>query len=136
MKRLIKTNSDSEFKNKYNMNFLLSSNNVLRVYTLIILSNSDVPMFGKEILENIRTLVSSSIWNPSNGTFYPLLKSMTKDGYINKQIITKTKIFYEITPEGENLLLNMILEFLPKIENNIKFNTKFYDDLTNFKRMG
>lgn len=85
----------------------VSSAHFLTMYTLFVLKDG-TPYYGKQILDQIRTLIGNSSWQLSHGTLYPALAKMVKEGYI--ELVTddakftgriKNRKYYKITKQGE-----------------------------------
>ncbi len=68
----------------------------LRWQVLLILSNG--PKRGIDIMDSIER-AAWGFWRPSPGTVYPLLKSLEKEGLVNR-----TDSMYTLTGEGRNTI--------------------------------
>lgn len=128
-----RNNSREDYKAQYNRMFptKLSSSNFLSLYTLFLLDKSTRPLYGTEMLKKMRGLAGSSIWNPSNGTYYPLLSQMEKDGFIEKVTSIESKNFYEITELGKQELEVKLEEYQKLIIGGITFFSKAFDEFYN-----
>ena len=75
---------------------------LLRLLILDITSKS--PVSGAEIIKNI-TVISSSMWTPSPGSIYPILKNLQKNEYITEIYSTDTnQKKYGATKKGKSIL--------------------------------
>ena len=52
----------------------------LELYTLGYIIGKDTEVYGKEILDTIK--MYNTVWQPSHGTFYPVINNMLKEGLI------------------------------------------------------
>jgi DNA-binding PadR family transcriptional regulator len=133
-KEAIGKNTKDEYKGEYNMLFptKMSSSNFLLFYTLFLLNKKSTPLYGKEMLREIQSCVSVDIWNPSHGTYYPLLEKMVKAGYIEIVKTISSKKFYSITELGKKELELRLAEFKPMLIKSFDFFSKVfsivYDD--------
>lgn len=104
----------------------MSSSNFLLFYTLFLLNKKSKPLYGKEMLTEIQRSVSVDIWNPSHGTYYPLLEEMVKAGYIEIVKNTSSKKFYSITELGKKELEMRLDEFKPMLIKSFDFFSKVF----------
>ncbi|MGL5347239.1 MAG: PadR family transcriptional regulator [Peptostreptococcaceae bacterium] len=74
---------------------------VLEICVLTLISKKD--MYGYEIVQNI-----SRVMEVNEGTIYPILRRLTKEGYFETYILESNegpaRKYYKITPEGINNL--------------------------------
>lgn len=81
---------------------------VLEICVLAHISKKD--MYGYEIVQNI-----SKVINVNEGTIYPILRRLTKDGYFESYILESSegpaRKYYKITREGLVYLEKMISEW-------------------------
>lgn len=112
----------STYKGKYNrkLSNKVSSSSFLMLYTLFFLNKSSEPLYGKEILEKIHTVLGPVGWSPSHGTHYPVLNQMIEDGFINNiKTVARTK-YYVITEQGRKELASKSKDFKPDIIESAK----------------
>jgi DNA-binding PadR family transcriptional regulator len=65
------------------------------------------PQSGYELLKEIHEKTNGT-WVPNKGTVYPLLKSLEQEGLTKvKEIGKRSKITFELTDEGRQMLLTM-----------------------------
>lgn len=131
LKRIV---SNNNYKAEYTRIFptKMSSSNFLLLYTLFLLDSKDEPLYGKEMLREIQSNVSPNIWNPSHGTYYPLLEDMVRAGYIEIAGTISSKKLYSITKLGKKELELRLCEFRPMLVKSYNFFSKIctalYDD--------
>lgn len=81
---------------------------VLEICVLALISKKD--MYGYEIVQNI-----SKVINVNEGTIYPILRRLTKDGYFEAYILESSegpaRKYYKITVTGKEYLNKMINEW-------------------------
>lgn len=110
----------------------LSSQQFLTMYTLYVLKHKEKPAFGKEILDELRSLLNSSNWKLSHGTLYPALHKMELTGLI-KQVDEGNRIrnrkFYVITSDGLNYLEENFEAFKHDVASSKKFFNRMMDKL-------
>lgn len=80
----------------------------VRLLTLFVLhSLNENPRSGYDLLKLISERTGGG-WTPSKGTLYPLLKQLDEEGLIEVSAIGKrSKIIYDITPNGKKLLFTL-----------------------------
>jgi len=80
----------------------------VRLLTLFVLhSLNENPRSGYDLLKLISERTGGG-WTPSKGTLYPLLKQLEEEGLIEVSAFGKrSKIIYDITPQGKNLLFTL-----------------------------
>lgn len=119
------------YKAEYNGMFpiKISSSDFLSLYTLFLLNKHSEPLYGKEMLNKIQGISNSHVWNPSHGTYYPLLEKMEADGFIEKIKNDKSKNFYVITELGKNELKVRLDEFKPILTGGAKFFNNVLSEL-------
>ncbi|OPY29991.1 MAG: lineage-specific thermal regulator protein [Methanobacterium sp. PtaU1.Bin242] len=80
----------------------------VRLLTLFVLhSLNENPRSGYDLLKLISERTGGG-WTPSKGTLYPLLKQLDEEGLIEVSSIGKrSKIIYDITPNGKKLLFTL-----------------------------
>jgi DNA-binding PadR family transcriptional regulator len=80
----------------------------VRLLTLFVLhSLNEKPRSGYDLLKLISERTGGG-WTPSKGTLYPLLKQLDEEGLIKVSSIGKrSKIIYDITPDGKKLLFTI-----------------------------
>ena len=73
-----KRNTKKDYKAKNNRMYptKMSSSNFLLLKTLFLLNKNTNSLYGKEMLVEIQRGVSIDIWQPSHGTYYPVLDVM------------------------------------------------------------
>ena len=126
-------NTNNDYKAAYNRIFLtkISSSSFLLLYTLFLLNKSSEPLYGAEMLTEIRRGVSYDIWGPSHGTYYPLLERMVNAGYIENAISTLSRKFYTITELGTEELKLKLDEFKPMLIESSKFFSNVLSEIYN-----
>lgn len=81
---------------------------VLEICVLALISKKD--MYGYEIVQNI-----SKVIEVNEGTIYPLLRRLTKEGYFDTYILESSegpaRKYYKITELGKENLINLIKEW-------------------------
>jgi len=81
---------------------------VLEICVLALISKKD--MYGYEIVQNI-----SKVIELNEGTIYPLLRRLTKEGYFDTYILESSegpaRKYYKITELGKENLINLIEEW-------------------------
>lgn len=124
-------NKNGQYKGQYNRMFptKISTTNFLSLYTLFLLEKSTKPLYGGEMLNTARAITKSSIWNPSHGTYYPLLSQMEKAGLIKNVKNARSKVFYSITKLGKQELKLKLEEFQPLMIGSIAFFGNMLDEL-------
>jgi DNA-binding PadR family transcriptional regulator len=128
----------SRFKAEYSTLFptKMSSSNFIQLYTLYLLSKTQY-MYGKQILNELISVVSEEVWKPSHGTLYPLLALLQKDGFIEVAKIEKVeflnrrdnriKKYYSITEKGREELDFRLEEF----KNRLIGSSSFFKTIVN-----
>lgn len=108
----------------------LSSQNFLALVILYMVDSSKEGMFGLEIKNKIHESYDRAIWNPSQGTMYPLLKQLTQDGMLESYTVKDSpRKYYKITRLGQKVLESRMEEFKDKIVGSLKFFKKLNHDL-------
>jgi PadR family transcriptional regulator, regulatory protein PadR len=81
---------------------------VLEICVLALIYKKD--MYGYEIVQNI-----SKVIEVNEGTIYPLLRRLTKDGYFETYILESSegpaRKYYKITELGRENLINLTKEW-------------------------
>ena len=81
---------------------------VLEICVLTLISKKD--MYGYEIVQNI-----SKVIEVNEGTIYPILRRLTKEGYFETYILESNegpaRKYYKLTAEGKNNLNKLIKEW-------------------------
>ena len=81
---------------------------VLEICVLALISKKD--MYGYEIVQNI-----SKVIEVNEGTIYPLLRRLTKEGYFETYILESNegpaRKYYKITVLGKENLISLIKEW-------------------------
>ena len=81
---------------------------VLEICVLTLISKKD--MYGYEIVQNI-----SKVIEVNDGTIYPILRRLTKEGYFETYILESNegpaRKYYKLTAEGKNNLNKLIKEW-------------------------
>ena len=81
---------------------------VLEICVLTLISKKD--MYGYEIVQNI-----SKVIEVNEGTIYPILRWLTKEGYFETYILESNegpaRKYYKLTAEGKNNLNKLIKEW-------------------------
>lgn len=128
LKRIV---SNNNYKSEYTRIFptKMSSSNFLLLYTLFLLDSKDEPLYGKEMLREIQSNVSPNIWNPSHGTYYPLLEDMVRAGYIEITGTIASKKLYSLTKLGKKELELRLAEFKPILVKAANFYSRIYSSM-------
>lgn len=90
----------------------------LELYTLGYIIGKDTEVYGKEILDKIN--MYNTVWQPSHGTFYPVINHMLKDGLIEYAYEFDSKKYYSITEIGReyyNARVKMFKDMLLQSSN-------------------
>jgi PadR family transcriptional regulator PadR len=81
---------------------------VLEICVLTLISKKD--MYGYEIVQNI-----SKVIEVNEGTIYPILRRLTKEGYFETYILESNegpaRKYYKLTAEGKNNLNKLTKEW-------------------------
>ena len=81
---------------------------VLEICVLTLISKKD--MYGYEIVQNI-----SKVIDVNEGTIYPILRRLTKEGYFETYILESNegpaRKYYKLTAEGKNSLKKLTKEW-------------------------
>ena len=81
---------------------------VLEICVLTLISKKD--MYGYEIVQNI-----SKVIEVNEGTIYPILRRLTKEGYFETYILESNegpaRKYYKLTAEGKNSLKKLTKEW-------------------------
>lgn len=81
---------------------------VLEICVLALISKKD--MYGYEIVQNI-----SKVIEVNEGTIYPILRRLTKEGYFNTYILESSegpaRKYYKLTDLGKENLNKLIVEW-------------------------
>lgn len=81
---------------------------VLEICVLTLISKKD--MYGYEIVQNI-----SKVIEVNEGTIYPILRRLTKEGYFETYILESNegpaRKYYKLTAEGNNSLKKLTKEW-------------------------
>lgn len=81
---------------------------VLEICVLTLISKKD--MYGYEIVQNI-----SKVIEVNEGTIYPILRRLTKEGYFETYILESNegpaRKYYKLTAEGKNNLKKLTKEW-------------------------
>ena len=81
---------------------------VLEICVLTLISRKD--MYGYEIVQNI-----SKVMEVNEGTIYPILRRLTKEGYFETYILESNegpaRKYYKITDDGKNNLEKLTKEW-------------------------
>lgn len=110
----------------------LSSQQFLMMYTLYVLKHKEKPAFGKEILDELRSLLNSNNWKLSHGTLYPALHKMELAGMIRKVDEgdrRRNRKFYVITPDGLDYLEKNFEAFKHDVASSKTFFNRIMDKL-------
>lgn len=109
----------------------LSSTNFTQVCILHIINKNKQPMYGSQIVEEIKNLYDEKIWKPSNGTLYPAIKSLVQQGLLEKKITDKlnNKKLYDLTEKGHKVLIQKKKEVKPMIEGSKRFFKDLSEEL-------
>lgn len=103
----------------------LSTSNFLELYSLSYIINKDTEVYGKEILDNIKRYNLS--WNPSHGSFYPVINSMLKDGLIEYAYEYDAKKYYNVTEYGRDYFMQRVNLF----RDTLLKTSDFYSEIAN-----
>lgn len=95
----------------------------LELYTLGYILSKGTEVYGKEIIDCIKE--SGISWNPSHGTFYPLLNYLQEHGLIEYVYEYDSRKFYNITDYGKEYFKEKADDFKDQL---IK-SSKFYKDV-------
>jgi PadR family transcriptional regulator PadR len=101
----------------------LSTSNFLELYSLSYIINKDSEVYGKEILDNIKKHILE--WNPSHGSFYPVINSMVKEGLIQCVYEYEAKKYYSITEYGRDYFKDRVKEF----KDTLIKTSEFYNEI-------
>jgi DNA-binding PadR family transcriptional regulator len=101
----------------------LSTSNFLELYSLNYIINKDSEVYGKEILDNIK--MHNLQWNPSHGSFYPVINSMVKDGLIQCVYEYDSKKYYNITSYGREYFNDRVTQF----RDTLVKTSQFYSEI-------
>ena len=110
----------------------LSSQQFLTMYALYVLKHKERPAFGKEILDELRSLLNSENWKLSHGTLYPALHRMEMSGLIkqvNEEDRSRNRKFYVITTAGLEYFDENFSEFKRNVASSKKFFNRVMDKL-------
>jgi len=129
--------ASADYKGSYKKMFpgVLSSNSLLAVYILYLLSNAN-KMYGKEVADSISSRLKGT-WNPSHGIIYPMLRKMEDEGFVTAfwedGSSKKTRRFYKITDLGRQTLEVEALNIRPAFDEskemlNILMNDLYQED--------
>ncbi|MBU3173703.1 PadR family transcriptional regulator [Clostridium estertheticum] len=131
--KMAKRNTKKNYKAKNNRMYptKMSSSNFLLLKTLFLLNKNTNSLYGKEMLEEIQRDVCVDIWQPSHGTYYPVLDVMMEAGYINNVKVISGKKFYEITKLGIKELECRLVEFRPMLIESCKFFSNIFTEMYN-----
>lgn len=126
-KYCIKKKSDKhDYKGDYQRLFpsKMSSSSFLTLFSLYVLKTKNEPVYGREIIYEIETMLDSSVWKPSHGTLYPILEKLEKERLV--QIVKKenSRKYYTITEEGKQLLNSKLEEFKGMLMESSQFFNK------------
>ncbi|MBX4271981.1 PadR family transcriptional regulator [Clostridium estertheticum] len=129
--KMAKRSTKKDYKAKNNRMYptKMSSSNFLLLYTLFLLNKKSKPLYGKEMLTEIQNSVSVDIWEPSHGTYYPVLEGMMESGYINNVKVISGKKFYEITKLGIKELELRLIEFRPMLIESSNFFSSVFTEM-------
>jgi DNA-binding PadR family transcriptional regulator len=101
----------------------LSTSNFLELYSLGYIINKDSEVYGKEILDNIKK--HNLEWNPSHGSFYPVINSMVKNGLIHCVYEYEAKKYYNVTEYGREYFNSRVKEF----RDTLIKTSEFYNEI-------
>ena len=108
---------------EFNKMSRLSTSNFLELYSLNYIINKDSEVYGKEILDNIKR--HNLEWNPSHGSFYPVINSMVKEGLIKCVYEYDAKKYYNITEYGREYFKERVVEF----KDILTKTSEFYNEI-------
>jgi len=74
--------------------------NLLELFTLGYIMKKNSEVYFKEVLDEIKKF--DITWDISHGTYYPVINSMIKHGYVNYIYNYDQKKYYEITSIGRD----------------------------------
>lgn len=103
----------------------MSSSNFLRMFTLSCLIKKEGEVYGKEILDFIKSF--NTPWQPSHGTFYPVLETMVNEGLIEKAYEYESRKYYKVTDLGKQYYIDRADEFKKMLIDS----SKFYSTIAN-----
>lgn len=121
-------NSDAhEYKGNYNKLFpsKMSSSGFLTLFSLYVLDRRNEPVYGKEIIHEIESMLDSSVWSPSHGTLYPVLEKLSDANMIKTIKEKNSRKYYIITDEGRELLQSKLSEF----KESLTLTNVFFDNI-------
>lgn len=109
----------------------LSSQNFLGIYIMHIIIESGEPLYGSQVIVKIGEMFNEDIWRPSNGTLYPLLSQMVKEGLLEEAFTDKknNKKMYDITEKGRRLFYERKSTLKPMLSESELFFNKVYKEL-------
>jgi len=83
---------------------LLVNQSLLRFFLLKVLSQKEIHGYG---LQSALSVISQGLCKPSQGTIYPALKELEKNGYVKgtwKKVKNRKRKVYILTEKGEKAL--------------------------------
>lgn len=78
----------------------ITPGNLLELFTLGYIMKKGSEVYLKEVLDEIKKF--DITWDISHGTYYPVINSMIKNGYINYMYDYNQKKYYDITSVGKD----------------------------------
>ena len=84
------------------MRDLIQGRDVSPLQFLIIMQLSEKPKYGYEMFKVLRDDFDG-IWDIKTGTFYPALKSLKSQGFVETELRDETE-FYSLTAKGMKLI--------------------------------
>lgn len=101
----------------------ITPGNLLELFTLGYIMKQNSEVYFKEVLDEIKSF--DITWNISHGTYYPVINSMIKNGYINYMYDYEQKKYYEVTSIGRDYY-NSNSQHYKELLNK---TSKFYTDI-------
>lgn len=95
----------------------------LELYTLGYIIGKDTEVYGKEIIDCIKD--SGISWNPSHGTFYPVLNDLQTNGLIEYVYEYDSRKFYTVTDYGKEYFRERASIF----KDQLLQSSNFYKDV-------
>ena len=91
------------------------------------------PVYGFEILREIKKALTDSAWDPSHGTLYPALSRLEDRGSVKgtkeNPSNPKSKTYWQITDAGREELKHQIENFREALMSSNNFFSKVVENL-------
>ena len=125
---------DKVFMNKYQTlaPAKMSTQGLMKLFVMDYLIKVE-KAYGKDILTHFGEVYTQSVWNPSHGTLYPLIKNMLANGEIIEDGIDKTKKYFKLTESGLREYVHIKEEMHQQIDDMLLFyasvKREIYDEV-------